>query len=302
MTVTTTNPTARQRPKTSAAYLTASALYNAGFRGWPLTVMTALAYRESKWNPTIVNNNPSTKDYSIGLWQLNYFGNLGPERTQEYGYSASQLQSNPQDQANEVFKIAGGNALSNLQPWALTSSPASGVTPVGSTASIGQNTLAPAMPAAMAAVAEVGTFGPAPANQIAQASSWPGASPLGNALTSGGGYIPPTFQGAAAGSYAVSPIACGSKGSGGNGVIFGVLGFQFTYCELKAITGGLAIAAGGLVMVIGLASLIVGSLGGRSKGAASIAPVIIVARASGRGVRAVSSRRSSPAEVEEEAA
>ena len=307
MTVTTTTPTARQRPKTSAQYLTASALHNAGFKGWPLVVMTALAGREARWNPTALNNNPNTGDYSVGLFQINYFGSLLPGRTAEYGSPSSML-SNPQEQANAAYKLAGGNSLSNLQPWALTSSPASGVTPVGSTASIGKNTLAPYIPSAMSAASEVGTFGPASASQIGQASAWPGASPLGNALSSGGG-LNATAQG-----IINQTGGCNTKGAKGDGVVFGTGGiagvgsFKFTYCELKALIGGLSIAGGGLLIVIGLASLVVGSLGGRSKGAQSIAPVIVVARASGRGFRAVKSRRSSapaeePAEepVEEEA-
>src|SRR5579863_8787730 len=105
---TTTNPVSRSRPKTSSAYLTASALYNAGFKGWPLVVMTALAGREAKWDPTALNNNPNTGDYSVGLWQINYFGSLLPGRTAEYG-SPQSLLSNPQDQANAVYKLAGGN-------------------------------------------------------------------------------------------------------------------------------------------------------------------------------------------------
>ena len=300
MSVTTTNPTARQRPKTTSQYLTASALHNAGFKGWPLVVMTALAGREARWNPTALNNNPNTGDYSVGLWQINYFGSLAPGRTAEYG-SPSSLLSNPQDQANAVYKLAGGNSLSNLQPWALTSSPASGVTPVGSTASVGQNTLAPYIPSAMAAASEVGTFGPASPSQIAQASAWPGASPLGNALSSGGSSLNSTAQGII--NKAVTGSGCSAKGNVfSTGGVAGVGSFTFTYCELKALLGGLSIAAGGIVMVIGFASLIVGSLGGRSKGAAAIAPVILVARAGGRGVRAVKPGRSSQTPEVEEAA
>lgn len=292
---TTTNPTSRVRPKNSAAYLTASALSNAGFKGWPLVVMTALAGREARWNPTALNNNPNTGDYSVGLWQINYFGNLAPGRTAEYG-SASSLLSNPQDQANAVYKLAGGNALANLQPWALTSSPASGVTPVGSTASVGQNTLAPYIPAATAAAAEVGTFGPAPASQIAQASSWPGATPLGSALSSGGN----TSGAQAILQSATQSSGCNTKGNVfSTGGVAGVGSFTFTYCELKALLGGLSIAAGGVVMIIGLASLIVGGLG--SKGArGAVAPTVIVARFAGRQAgRRRSSKAETPREEEE---
>ena len=299
MGATTTNPTARQRPKTSSAYLTASALYNAGFRGWPLTVMTALAGREAKWDPTALNNNPNTGDYSVGLFQINYFGSLLPGRTAEYG-APSTLLSNPQDQANAAYKLVGGNSLSNLQPWALTSSPASGVTPVGSTASIGKNTLAPYMPSSIAAVSEVGTFGPASASQIGQASSWPGASPIGNALTSGGN------TSAAAAKSAPGTTGnggCSSKGAKGDGVIFTIphTSTSFTYCELKAITGALTIAAGGVIMVLGFASLIVAGLGSKAARGA-VAPSLIVARYAGKTASRTRRTPSQPAEAESEEA
>jgi hypothetical protein len=243
--------------------------------------MTALAGREAKWNPTALNNNPNTGDYSVGLFQINYYGSLLPGRTAEYG-APSALLSNPQDQADAVYKLAGGNNLANLQPWALTSSPASGVTPVGSTASVGQNTLAPYMPSSIAAVSEVGTFGPAPASQIAQANSWPGASPIGSALSSGGNVSGAQASNAAASAAASAGGGCSAKGNVfSTGGVAGVGSFTFTYCELKALTGGLLIAAGGIVMVIGFASLIVGGLGGKvAKG--GLAPTIIVAQAAGR--------------------
>lgn len=314
--ITSTSPTARQRPKTSAQYLTASALYNAGFRGWPLVVMTALAGREANWNPTALNNNPSTGDYSVGLWQINYFGNLLSGRTAEYG-SPSTLLSNPQDQANAAYQLAGGNQLVGLQNWALTPSPKSGQVPLGSTASVGQNTLAKFLPSAISAASEVGTFGPAPASQIAQASNWPGASPLGSALTSGG-----SASGSVAGVpyseshtvYATSGVTCSEKASGPGagsalGIAFKLGPVGVTWCQLKAVLGGLTLTAGGVLMAVGMASLIVGSLGGRSKGAQAIAPTIVVARFAGRSAgRARPRKRSAPSEevtqadVEEEAA
>ena len=48
-------------------------------------VMAAIALAESGGNPRALNNNPATGDYSVGLWQINYFGNLAPSRTQRYG-------------------------------------------------------------------------------------------------------------------------------------------------------------------------------------------------------------------------
>ena len=55
--------------KLSGPYLTMSAAYAAGLRGWPLVVMTAIAGRESGWN----NDPPHTDTNGIsstGLWQI----------------------------------------------------------------------------------------------------------------------------------------------------------------------------------------------------------------------------------------
>jgi hypothetical protein len=45
----------------------------------------AIAYAESSGNPNALNNTPSTGDYSVGLWQINYFGSLYPGRAARYG-------------------------------------------------------------------------------------------------------------------------------------------------------------------------------------------------------------------------
>ena len=308
--------TSRVRPKTSGAYLAASAAYRAGFRGWPLVVMTAISGQQSGWNPTSLNNNPSTGDYSVGLWQINYFGNLLSSRSQQYGPPSS-LISNPQDQANAAYQLAGGNELVGLSNWALAASPLNGVTP---TPTAGGASIAQFIPEAMSAAAEVGSFGPASASQIAQAGTWPGATPLGSALSGGGTSITPPVQKLNPKAQAIINAAtghgCGEKVGPNPGAPHNIFTIPhtsagLTYFQAKAMIGGLAIASGGVVMIIGLASLVVGSLGGRSRGAAAIAPVILVARAGGRGVRAVTPRRrgggteeaaAEPAEPAEEAA
>ncbi len=300
----TTSPLATSRPHTSGAYLAASALHNAGFRGWPLVIMTAISGHESNWNPTALNNNPSTGDYSVGLWQINYFGNLLQSRTASYG-SPQVLQSDPQAQANAAYQIAGGNSLAGLSAWHLSASPSSGTVP---SPTVAGDSIAPYLATAMAAVSQVGTYGPAPASQIAQAGTWPGSSPVGSALTPGGNTGSTSAATQAGNSIlnaATTSSGCDAK-VGGNPALPHMLftiphtSSGITFCQAKALMGGLAIFAGGVVIVIGMASLIVGSLGGRSKGAAAIAPVILVSRAGGRGVRAIRPRRSSsPATAQE---
>lgn len=288
-------PLGRTRPKTSGAYLAASAAYKAGFRGWPLVIMTAIAGQQSGWNPTSLNNNPSTGDYSIGLWQINYYGNLAPSRTSQFGQPASLL-SNPQDQANAAYQLAGGNELVGLQNWALTPSPQTGQTPTPET---GGASIAQFIPSAIGAASEVGEFGPASASQIAQASTWPGSSPLGTALTSGGNTNPNPFTSASNASGTTGQVSgCGTKSGSNLGAPHNVFTIPhtssgLTFCQAKAILGGLSVAAGGVVFIIGLASLLYATVGGKSAGAKAIAPVVLVAGNAGRGVRAVRTRRSS---------
>jgi hypothetical protein len=243
-----------KRPRTSAAYLAASALYRAGFRGWPLVVMTAIAGQQSNWNPTALNNNPSTGDYSVGAWQINYYGNLKTSREQSYG-TPSYLMANPQKQADAAYQLAGGNSLQGLSNWALSASPKQGETP---TPIMGGASIANYIPSGIAAASEVGTFGPAPASQIAQASTWPGASALGSALAPGspGPLGSQTRAQAMAAGSASAAKGCAAKGKVfGFGGVLGVGGFSFTHCQLKALIGGLAVAGGALVMVIGAVSM-----------------------------------------------
>src|ERR1017187_5660349 len=92
-------------PALSGPYLTASAAYAAGFRKWPLVIMTAIAGREAGWNndaPHTDNNGVS----STGLWQINSTNTTGL--------------TDPMGNANRAFAMAGGNSLGGLGAWALT--------------------------------------------------------------------------------------------------------------------------------------------------------------------------------------
>jgi hypothetical protein len=78
-------------------------------------LMAAIALSESGGNPWALNNDPATGDYSVGLWQINYYGGLLDSRTARYG-SPSQLRSDPQAQAKAAVDLyAGGRGLSNWQ-------------------------------------------------------------------------------------------------------------------------------------------------------------------------------------------
>jgi hypothetical protein len=48
-------------------------------------VAAAVALAESSGDPARINDDPSTQDYSVGLWQINYYGNLSASRTAQFG-------------------------------------------------------------------------------------------------------------------------------------------------------------------------------------------------------------------------
>lgn len=84
--------------------------------GDPTKAATAaqIALAESGGNSTALNNNPGTGDYSVGLWQINYFGNLLQSRTKALG-SPGQLQADPNLQAQAAIKVS--NNGQNFTPW-----------------------------------------------------------------------------------------------------------------------------------------------------------------------------------------
>lgn len=91
----------------------AKLLLNAGFTPDQSAQMTAVAQNESGFNAGILNNTPATGDYSVGLFQINYAGNLAPSRTQEFGSPAS-LAADPQAQANAAHTLF---EQSGYGPW-----------------------------------------------------------------------------------------------------------------------------------------------------------------------------------------
>lgn len=77
-------------------------------------VMAAIALAESGGNSASLNNNPGTGDYSVGLWQINYYGSLFGPRSQTYG-APQQLASDPNAQARAAVTLAAGGA--GLNNW-----------------------------------------------------------------------------------------------------------------------------------------------------------------------------------------
>jgi hypothetical protein len=80
--------------------------------------MAAIAIAESGGNPNSLNDTPSTGDYSVGLWQINYFGSMLSGRTQQFG-SPSALRASPTAQARAAVAIENEQGL---KAWSTYSS------------------------------------------------------------------------------------------------------------------------------------------------------------------------------------
>ena len=87
---------------------------NGGNSAWA-PLMAAVAIAESGGITNNLNNNASTGDFSVGLWQINYFGALGPSRAASYGQPAA-LASDPNAQAKAAVSLFGdGSGWTNWQ-------------------------------------------------------------------------------------------------------------------------------------------------------------------------------------------
>jgi Lysozyme like domain len=68
-------------------------------------VLAAIAGPESGYDYHIVNDTPSTGDYSVGLWQINYYGSLYAERSRLYGTPRELAAGGPMPQARAAYSI-----------------------------------------------------------------------------------------------------------------------------------------------------------------------------------------------------
>lgn len=87
--------------------LSAAQIYStargAGFDADSAETMTAIAFAESGGNPAITNMKPP--DGSIGLWQINMYGNLGPARRAQFGLSSNDDLKDPATNARAAYWI-----------------------------------------------------------------------------------------------------------------------------------------------------------------------------------------------------
>jgi hypothetical protein len=91
----------------------AQVAYNAGFRGVDLVRAVAIAWRESRGNPTAHNPDRSTGDDSYGLWQINLLPGAWDKWAAERGITGQDL-LDPNKAAAATFAIW---QQSGWHPW-----------------------------------------------------------------------------------------------------------------------------------------------------------------------------------------
>lgn len=117
--------------------------------GSPSSAPTAAAIALAESGGTSTALNSTAPDYSVGLWQVNYYGDLYGPRSAAYG-SPIQLANDPLAQARAAVSISGNGA--DFSPWTTytsgayrqyltgasggSSSPSLGPSPASSVASV----------------------------------------------------------------------------------------------------------------------------------------------------------------------
>lgn len=83
----------------------AELLRSVGFPESAIPTMLQIAQLESNYNPSAFNPNSKTKDLSYGLFQINMFGNMGPERRKWFGIKSNEELLDPRKNAEAAYKL-----------------------------------------------------------------------------------------------------------------------------------------------------------------------------------------------------
>lgn len=104
-------------PYGGPAYVTWQAAFNwfanEGYPGSICATFAAIASAESGLDWRVVNNTPSTGDLSVGLWQINYYGNLYSSRVREFGTPQTLVEGGLSRQAFAALQLWKGRG----QTW-----------------------------------------------------------------------------------------------------------------------------------------------------------------------------------------
>ena len=222
---------------------------NGGDPGWA-PLMAGLAWAESGWNSQ--KRNTTGKDDSVGLWQINYFGNLLADRTAKYG-SPEQLLANPNLQAKAAKDIwHDGGGYRAWQGADLQGNPAQPIWLAW------QNAKFPQKPSESVVQSWITALGgdPTSVGNLSTTSAITSPRP--------GGFA--TETGCNSGSKGLSFGGINIPGVSGKPGEFSGLG---SACQLKAVSGGLMIGLGGALLVTGVIVVVAGIAAGTKAGKAA---------------------------------
>lgn len=90
-------------------------LQQAGLSGEKLRMAWAIGMAESGGDPRALNDNPATKDYSFGLFQINMIGELGPARRRQFNLKSNEDLFDPM--TNIRVMLALSNNCTNWRHW-----------------------------------------------------------------------------------------------------------------------------------------------------------------------------------------
>ena len=68
-------------------------------------ILAAIGGPESGYDYRVINDTPSTGDYSVGVWQVNYYGSLYPGRVAQFGTPRQLIEGGPEKQAQAAYDI-----------------------------------------------------------------------------------------------------------------------------------------------------------------------------------------------------
>jgi hypothetical protein len=71
-------------------------------------ILTAIGVAESNLDWTVINDTPSTGDYSVGIFQINYYNGLYAARAAAFGTPRQLVEGGPGIQARAALSIAYG--------------------------------------------------------------------------------------------------------------------------------------------------------------------------------------------------
>lgn len=77
-------------------------------------IAAAIAGAEASYDLSVINDTPATGDYSVGTWQINYYGSLYAGRVSEFGTPKHLAQSTVSTQASAMHQLW---AQSGFSPW-----------------------------------------------------------------------------------------------------------------------------------------------------------------------------------------